>query len=83
MSSWPAQSPAIDLNFSGANGLGSLTLSGSANPYSGHTSIASGTLIAGNNAFLGYQSVFGNASSAITVGNERRGYRRPWSRAVR
>ena len=57
------------INFSGANGLGSLTISGSANPYSGNTSIASGTLIVGNNAFLGYQSVLGNSSSAITVGN--------------
>jgi autotransporter-associated beta strand protein len=50
-------------------GLGSLTLSSTTSSYSGPTSITMGTLVAGNNAFAGFQSAFGNATSAVTIGD--------------
>jgi fibronectin-binding autotransporter adhesin len=47
---------------------GTQTLSGT-NTYTGTTSVTGGTLIAGNNVPVGAAGAFGNASSAITMGD--------------
>ncbi len=57
----------VGLNLSSITGAGSLTLTNT-NSYNGTTSITAGTLIAGDNAFSGFASVFGNATTPITIG---------------
>jgi len=59
------------LNVSGAAGS-TLTLT-AANSYTGNTSISFGTLIAGDNVPASYASPFGNASTAITIGDATSG----------
>ena len=53
-------------------GTGGLTLGGS-NTYTGATSITYGTLIAGSNVLSGSAGAFGNATSAITLGDANSG----------
>ena len=49
-------------------GAGTMTLSG-VNVYTGTTTVSAGTLVAGVNAPSGSAGAFGNATSAITLGN--------------
>ncbi len=60
-------------NLRSGSGSGGFTLSNSGNNYPGPTSITMGTLIAGGNAPNGASGVFGNASSAITIGDANSG----------
>ncbi len=61
------------INLRQGYGGGGLKLSGTASTYSGATSITMGTLIAGGNAFSGANGVFGDATSAITIGDANSG----------
>ena len=65
------------INLRQGYGGGGLKLSGTASTYSGATSITMGTLIAGGNAFSGANGVFGDATSAITIGDANSGGIRP------
>ena len=56
------------VNLRQGTGSSAMTLSGS-NTYTGTTSITMGTLVAGGNAPSGSPGVFGNAASAITIGD--------------
>ena len=60
------------INLRTGGGSGGLTLSGT-NYYTGKTSITMGTLIAGGNVSNGAAGPFGNATTAITVGDGNSG----------
>jgi autotransporter-associated beta strand protein len=59
----------IGINLASGSGAGGLTLSNSQNTYAGNTSISYGTLIAGNNVFNNFIGPFGNANTAVTIGD--------------
>ncbi len=60
------------INLRQGTGTGGLTLS-ALNTYTGPTSITMGTLIAGNNVSIGSPGAFGQASSAVTIGDGNSG----------